>query len=41
MWSKGETVKQAKWLEDLTKGKIERNIWKIMGKGIRRLKMMI
>ena len=41
MWSKGETVKQTKWLEDLTKGKRERIIWKIVGKGIKRLKMII
>ena len=41
MWSKDETVKQTKWLEDLTKGKRERIILKIMGKGIKSLKMMI
>ena len=41
MWSKDETVKQTKWLEDLTKGKSERIILKVMGKGIKRLKMII
>ena len=41
IWSKDENVKQTKWLEDLTKGKRERIIWKIVGKGINRLRMII